>query len=82
MKVNLIKIGNSKGIRIPKFVVEQCGLQNPLELYVSKNKIVLESSSRPRAGWETLFMEQSQNKNYFKDFDLLINKFDKDWEWK
>ena len=41
MKVNLVPIGNSKGIRIPKSVLEQCSFNKEAELVVEGNKIVL-----------------------------------------
>jgi len=55
MKVNVVRIGNSQGIRIPKTILQQCHLTDALELEVQGNRLVLRSASRPRAGWEDAF---------------------------
>ena len=48
MKVKLVRIGNSRGIRIPKAILEQCGLQDAAELRVEKNRLVIAREHRPR----------------------------------
>ena len=53
MNVSIIRIGNSKGIRIPKKVLEQCRIEDKVELVVKGKKIVLTPVIRgPREGWE------------------------------
>ena len=52
MKTNLIQIGNSKGIRIPKSFIEQYQLNGEIELIPSKSGLLITSSSKPRKGWE------------------------------
>ena len=37
MKINLISIGNSKGVRIPLSVIKQCGLGDKLEMRVEND---------------------------------------------
>ena len=52
MKVNLIKIGNSRGIRIPKALLEEVGLTDRAELSVRGNALMLQPERHlPRAGW-------------------------------
>jgi antitoxin MazE len=51
MKTKLVRIGNSRGIRIPKPLLEQAGLSDEVELRLVDSRIVIESASRPRAGW-------------------------------
>lgn len=41
MKVAIIQIGNSRGIRLPKSVIDQCGLSDTAELHVEQNRIVI-----------------------------------------
>lgn len=50
MKINLISIGNSKGIRIPSSVIKQCGLGNELEMRVENGVIMLAPVRSVRAG--------------------------------
>ena len=56
MKVSLIAIGNSRGIRLPKAVLEQCGFGDTVELTVERGKVVLaQPAKRPREGWAEAF---------------------------
>ena len=55
MKVKLVRIGNSRGIRIPKAILEQCGLREAAELRVEKDRLVIALERRPRQGWEEAF---------------------------
>ena len=55
MKTELIQIGNSRGIRIPKPLIEQCGLGDMVELRVENDCLVISSERRPRQGWEEAF---------------------------
>jgi len=52
MKVKLIKIGNSLGVRLPKSVIEECHLQPELILIPKENGVELKSISIPREGWK------------------------------
>jgi antitoxin MazE len=51
MKAHLVRIGNSRGIRLPKPLIEEAGLSDEVELRVRAGTIVIASSSQPRAGW-------------------------------
>lgn len=49
----LIRIGNSQGIRIPKVLIEQAGLENTeLELKVAYGGLLIKPRRHPRAGWK------------------------------
>ncbi|MBM9501102.1 AbrB/MazE/SpoVT family DNA-binding domain-containing protein [Leptospira sp. 201903071] len=82
MKASVVKIGNSKGIRIPKAVLEECHIEEKVDLLIDNNKlIIVPLKSKPREGWEKQFKTMS----YSKDDKLLIpdsiDLSDKDWEW-
>ena len=55
MKVNLVRIGNSRGLRIPKTIIEECGLGNAVELHVKRGQIVITPERKPREGWAKAF---------------------------
>ena len=61
MEVNVINIGNSKGIRLPKAILEQYNISDTLELILEKGKIVLKPKSIPRKGWEKAFQLMNIN---------------------
>jgi antitoxin component of MazEF toxin-antitoxin module len=50
MKTNLIRMGNSRGIRIPKPLIEECQLGETVELRIEDNRLVISAKSSPRAG--------------------------------
>jgi antitoxin MazE len=68
MQVPIIKIGNSKGIRINKAVLEQYNLNDSLEMILEKSQIILRPLSKPRSGWDEAFEKMHQN----GDDELLL----------
>jgi len=51
MQTRLVKIGNSRGIRLPHAVIEEAGLVDTVELSVRRGVVTLRASTTPRAGW-------------------------------
>ena len=85
MKTNLIKIGNSLGIRIPKPFLKDLGIFDTVEIIV-KNKLLIirPFPKKPREGWEESFQEMALNQDDIIPDSLLniSNKFDEEeWEW-
>jgi len=84
MKANIIRIGNSQGIRIPKVLLEQTRLGKEVELEVEDQKIVIQPIARSRQGWDQKFKLMAENKeDGLIEEDLQIeNQFDRgEWEW-
>lgn len=51
MKAQLVRIGNSRGVRLPKAVIEQAGLTEDVDLEVRGSTVVIAATGRVRAGW-------------------------------
>ncbi len=51
MKARLIRIGNSRGIRLPKAVIAQAALDDEVELEVENKRIIISASAPARSGW-------------------------------
>lgn len=83
MKAELVSIGNSRGIRIPKPVIDQCGFGNTVELRVEKNCLVIAPERRPRQGWEEAFRVAGPDARDELLLDTLLpNDFDRhEWKW-
>jgi antitoxin MazE len=60
IKTRIIKIGNSRGIRLPKTVIEQLGPEEEVELMVGTGQLVIRSAHRPRTGWARQFRQMAQ----------------------
>jgi len=56
----IVKIGNSYGIRIPRFLLEQLGLRGEVELTVHEHQLLVRAAHRPRAGWEAQFQQMAE----------------------
>jgi antitoxin MazE len=84
MKTNLIQIGNSKGIRIPKSLIEQYQLSGEIELIPSRTGLLITASSKPRDGWEEVFKNSAagQQDSDGSAWRSVSNKFDnEEWSW-
>lgn len=55
MKVKLVRIGNSKGVRIPHTLVRQYGFGDVVELDPQKGQLVIRPAQKPREGWAESF---------------------------
>jgi antitoxin MazE len=83
MKTELVRIGNSRGVRIPKPLIEQCGLGDTVDLRVDNDCLVISPERRPREDWGERFHAAGQAPP-----DRLLlesaepNEFDhKEWQW-
>jgi antitoxin MazE len=83
MKTELVQIGNSRGIRIPKPIIEQCGLGDTVELRVQNGSLVISPERKARQGWEEAFRAAGSS----IDDELLLERvkaseFDRrEWQW-
>lgn len=90
MKAKLVQIGNSKGIRIPKVVLEQCKLKGEVELEINDETLIIHPCHKKRKNWNLLFKKITENKTENKDDALLDPTIDtqlttweqKEWQWK
>jgi antitoxin MazE len=57
MEVSVIKIGNSKGIRFSKTIIERYNIKDTVDLILEKGQICIKPLSKPRKGWEKAFKE-------------------------
>jgi antitoxin MazE len=59
VKAKIVRIGNSRGVRLPKPLIEQCGLEGEVELHVRGRTLLIEAARRARDGWEKAFAEMA-----------------------
>ena len=55
IRSKVVKIGSSRGIRIPKAILEQAGLADEVEIRVDGNRLIIRAANFPRRGWEEKF---------------------------
>ena len=82
MRVELVRIGNSRGIRIPKPIIDQCGLEDEVELQVDNGRLVIAAAHQPREGWEKAFRAVGSSNQEEMLTGEFSNQFDQDeWRW-
>jgi antitoxin MazE len=81
MEVSVIRIGNSKGIRFSKTILEKYDIHDTVDLIMEEGQIIIKPMVKPRQGWEEAFKEMHLN----SDDDLIIPDIFEDEnteEWK
>jgi antitoxin MazE len=69
MRASIIQIGNSKGIRLPKSIIDQYNIQAEMEIILNEHDITLKPINKAREGWEEAFRQMHAN----GDDQLLID---------
>jgi antitoxin MazE len=83
VKTRLVRIGNSRGVRIPKPLLDQVGLEDEVELRVLKDAIVIKAADAPRARWaEAAKLAHERQDDGLLD-EATPTRFDEtEWEWR
>ena len=83
MKVDLVRIGNSRGIRIPKPIIDQCGFGDTVDLRVERDCLIIAPDRPPRLGWEKAFQAaDSTAEDQLLPDTMPSNEFDREeWRW-
>lgn len=85
MKASIVRIGNSRGIRIPKVVLEQTQLKGEVELEVRDRQIVIRAVMRSRQDWGRKFRimaEKGDDKLLDREAIGLTSWDKEEWQWK
>jgi len=61
MELSIIKIGNSKGFRLSKLLIEKYNIKDKVELILEKGYFILKPISTPRKNWDVAFKEMRKN---------------------
>lgn len=83
MKTRLVRIGNSRGVRLPKPLIEQAGLGEDVELQVRDGAIVIAAATRPRHGWAAAAKSGHERGDDRLEVKGPTTRFDdEEWEWR
>lgn len=80
MEIPIVPIGNSKGIRLSKTLIEKYNLKDKVELVMEKEYIILKPILKARAGWDSAFKQMQINADDNLLFDDVFNDEDPE-EW-
>ena len=82
MQADLIRIGNSKGVRIPKTVIEQCGFEQRVEMRVEGDSLIITPGRNARSGWDQAFQAMARHGDDAPPIPEHLTRFDEtEWEW-
>jgi len=84
MKANLVKIGNSRGVRIPKVLIQEAGLPYEVELEVQGDMIIIKPFRQPRESWSGQFKAMAATgDDALLDGEVLVaTEWEAgEWEW-
>ena len=82
IRSKVVKIGNSRCIRIPQTLLEQADLTDEVEMTVEGNKLVIQSVRHHRQGWGAKFMEMAQHgDDRLLDEPVPTHLNESEWTW-
>ena len=82
MRANVIRIGNSRGLRIPRALFEQCGIRDAVERSVEGGRLVAQAAPRAREGWAEAAREMAARGEDGLLDPLTPTIFDgTEWDW-
>ena len=80
MLVSVIRIGNSRGVRFPKYVLERFGVKDKMDMEVTEDGILLSPvNDIPRKGWAEAFKQMHENNDDI--LEDIPDSEDFEWEW-
>lgn len=82
MKARLVQIGNSRGIRLPKPLIEQAGLSDEVELQVQDGSIIISRADKTRTGCaEAAASLAGSGEDALIDPPSATRFDEEEWEW-
>ena len=82
MLISVVQIGNSKGIRLPKAIIDQCNISDKVDLEIKDNEIILKPiKKKVREGWADKFKLMAKNGDDQLAIDDSVDIDMKNWEW-
>ena len=82
VRTQIVKIGNSRGVRLPKLLIEQMGFNNEVEILVQDGQLILRPVTRPRRGWDEQFLAMATHADDKLLDEPASTKWDRsEWRW-
>jgi antitoxin MazE len=84
MRTRIVRIGNSRGVRIPKLLLEQSGLDGEVEMNAENGSLLIRPVRKPRAGWALAFRKMAAQGDdaILDDLPATLSSWDEnEWEW-
>jgi antitoxin MazE len=82
VRSKIVKIGNSRGVRIPRPLLEQAGLMDEIEMVVEDGRLIIHATNQTRQGWAEAFASMAEQGD-----DRMLDEIgstqwdDEEWTW-
>jgi antitoxin MazE len=84
IRSKIVRIGNSQGVRIPHFLLQQLHLANEVEMTIQDDQLVIRAARKPRQDWEARFsrvLSEQEDSSGEEDFPQLSDWDGTEWTW-
>ena len=82
-RTRIVQIGNSKGIRVPKMLLEHAQLPDEVELQAEQGRLIVRAARGARAGWaEAAKRMRARGEDQLLDAPTSSDFDDKEWQWR
>jgi antitoxin MazE len=82
-KTRIVRIGNSRGIRIPKTLLDEADLPEEVDLHAQPGRLIIQAARRPRSGWATAAKRMRARGDDGLLDESTVTKFDREeWKWR
>lgn len=82
MKSQIIQIGNSQGVRLPKMLLEESRITGEVDLELLPDGILIRNAQKARSGWDEAFKQMAENEDDELAGGDTSTKFEKkEWQW-
>lgn len=82
-RTRIVRIGNSRGIRVPKGLLDLAQLPDEVELQAEHGRLVVRAARGPRAGWASAAKAmRARGDDELLDAPTRTRFDEKDWQWR
>jgi antitoxin MazE len=82
MKARIVRVGNSRGVRLPRPLLEHAGLPDDIEIRAEPGRIIIESARRARSGWAEAAAAMAEEGDDAPLDEPTPTEFDaEEWAW-
>jgi antitoxin MazE len=82
VRTQIVKVGNSRGVRLPKLLIEQMGFSKEVEIVVQRGQLILRPFNHPRRGWAEQFLAMAEHGDDGMLDDLPATQWERsNWKW-
>ena len=82
MKARLIQIGNSRGVRLPKPLIEEAKLNDEIDIHVREGAIIITPTMKRRSGWaEAAKLLHDRKGDQLLDPPSPTHFDENEWQW-